>query len=309
VGAREYDSTTGRFLSADPILDLEDPQQINGYAYANNSPVTRSDPSGLKSLKKVNRGATPHKKKKTKKPQSSGHQKKPKRLNDPAAAGRGGPKPLPDNYDRNRRRHPVPGPISKPGGHGMPVDKEFNTILAYMFGEMDANADTAMSVDEDCTGNYFSRSVCDAGTLAWWAGMVWPGSAWDHKGPIGEYIGLDEDNDDTRYVNVPGTNYRMRYDVWSNIHYGYVGSAAGIGGGTLIAGSHAGVAGRTDAADDFAVQMGIDLWNEYGQDMTEDNLRDYIEDNLDDFHDLEGNSIHGDGNPTGVECRIGLSGC
>ena len=46
LGAREYDPTTGRFLSVDPVLDLTDPQQINGYAYANNSPVTRSDPSG-----------------------------------------------------------------------------------------------------------------------------------------------------------------------------------------------------------------------------------------------------------------------
>jgi RHS repeat-associated protein len=47
LGAREYDSDTGRFLSADPLIFFEDPQQINGYAYANNSPVTMSDPSGL----------------------------------------------------------------------------------------------------------------------------------------------------------------------------------------------------------------------------------------------------------------------
>jgi hypothetical protein len=32
VGAREYDTSTGRFLSVDPIMDLTDPQQINGYA-------------------------------------------------------------------------------------------------------------------------------------------------------------------------------------------------------------------------------------------------------------------------------------
>ncbi len=47
LGAREYDSTTGRFVSVDPVMDLADPQQINGYAYANNTPVTSSDPSGL----------------------------------------------------------------------------------------------------------------------------------------------------------------------------------------------------------------------------------------------------------------------
>ncbi|MEU3249919.1 polymorphic toxin-type HINT domain-containing protein [Streptomyces sp. NPDC006997] len=47
LGAREYDPTTGRFLSVDPIMDLTDPQQINGYTYGNNNPLTFSDPSGL----------------------------------------------------------------------------------------------------------------------------------------------------------------------------------------------------------------------------------------------------------------------
>ncbi|MEU8303533.1 RHS repeat-associated core domain-containing protein [Actinomadura sp. NPDC048955] len=46
LGVREYDSETGRFLSVDPIMDLADPQQMNGYAYAGNSPVTLSDPDG-----------------------------------------------------------------------------------------------------------------------------------------------------------------------------------------------------------------------------------------------------------------------
>ncbi|WP_051115033.1 RHS repeat-associated core domain-containing protein [Actinokineospora enzanensis] len=47
LGARQYDPATGRFTSVDPVLDTDDPQQMNGYAYANNSPVTNSDPSGL----------------------------------------------------------------------------------------------------------------------------------------------------------------------------------------------------------------------------------------------------------------------
>ncbi|MCY0944083.1 polymorphic toxin-type HINT domain-containing protein [Streptomyces antarcticus] len=47
LGAREYDPTTGRFLSVDPIVDFNEPKQQNPYVYANNSPVTFSDPSGL----------------------------------------------------------------------------------------------------------------------------------------------------------------------------------------------------------------------------------------------------------------------
>ncbi|MFJ5829555.1 ricin-type beta-trefoil lectin domain protein [Streptomyces sp. NPDC093089] len=47
IGAREYDPTTGRFLSADPLIDLTDPLQMNGYTYANGTPVSLTDPSGL----------------------------------------------------------------------------------------------------------------------------------------------------------------------------------------------------------------------------------------------------------------------
>lgn len=47
LGAREYDPGTGRFISVDPVLDLGDPQQNHGYAYADNNPATLSDPTGL----------------------------------------------------------------------------------------------------------------------------------------------------------------------------------------------------------------------------------------------------------------------
>jgi RHS repeat-associated protein len=47
LGARDYDPTLGQFLSADPLLNTGDPQQINGYSYAGNDPVSASDPTGL----------------------------------------------------------------------------------------------------------------------------------------------------------------------------------------------------------------------------------------------------------------------
>ncbi|MCI3933951.1 polymorphic toxin-type HINT domain-containing protein [Streptomyces sp. AN091965] len=53
LGAREYDPTTGRFISVDPIMDLTDPQQMNGYAYGNNSPVVYADPSGKFSISNI----------------------------------------------------------------------------------------------------------------------------------------------------------------------------------------------------------------------------------------------------------------
>ncbi|MER5215891.1 polymorphic toxin-type HINT domain-containing protein [Streptomyces sp. NPDC002838] len=47
LGAREYDAVIGKFISVDPVIDPTQPQQINGYTYANNSPVTHADPSGM----------------------------------------------------------------------------------------------------------------------------------------------------------------------------------------------------------------------------------------------------------------------
>ncbi|WNI29958.1 RHS repeat-associated core domain-containing protein [Streptomyces sp. ITFR-6] len=48
LGAREYDPTLGRFLGVDPIIDTADPAQMNAYSYAHNSPLTKSDPDGLR---------------------------------------------------------------------------------------------------------------------------------------------------------------------------------------------------------------------------------------------------------------------
>ncbi|MEV0595818.1 RHS repeat domain-containing protein [Nonomuraea cavernae] len=47
LGARLYDPDTGRFVSVDPVFNFDHPQSWNGYVYANNTPVTQSDPSGL----------------------------------------------------------------------------------------------------------------------------------------------------------------------------------------------------------------------------------------------------------------------
>jgi RHS repeat-associated protein len=50
LGAREYDPTTGRFLSLDQVMEGASPQQMNGYAYAGNDPTTDSDPTGTMSI-------------------------------------------------------------------------------------------------------------------------------------------------------------------------------------------------------------------------------------------------------------------
>ncbi|MEU9130709.1 polymorphic toxin-type HINT domain-containing protein [Kitasatospora sp. NPDC048540] len=47
LGARNYDAAIGRFLTVDPVFEAGDPDQMGGYTYAANNPITGSDPTGL----------------------------------------------------------------------------------------------------------------------------------------------------------------------------------------------------------------------------------------------------------------------
>ncbi|GAA3141090.1 RHS repeat-associated core domain-containing protein [Nonomuraea roseoviolacea] len=51
LGAREYDPALGAFVSPDPVVDHDDPQQVQAYGYADANPVTFSDPDGRKPRK------------------------------------------------------------------------------------------------------------------------------------------------------------------------------------------------------------------------------------------------------------------
>ena len=50
IGAREYDPGLGRFVSVDPVMDLADPRQWNGYVYSNSSPPIDSVTINLRAL-------------------------------------------------------------------------------------------------------------------------------------------------------------------------------------------------------------------------------------------------------------------
>src|SRR6266446_6627114 len=52
LNARYYDPSRGQFLTEDPVFwstkqNIKNPQSLNSYSYANNNPITVSDPSGL----------------------------------------------------------------------------------------------------------------------------------------------------------------------------------------------------------------------------------------------------------------------
>ena len=76
----------------------------------------------------------------------------------------------------------------------------------------------------------------------------------------------------------------MSYDVCSNFPYGYVGRAAGWTGPEL----HDGAAfwpfaGLNDEVDVIAVQIGIDLWDAYGLNLTKEQLSSEITNRVNDM--------------------------
>ncbi|MGW0087346.1 polymorphic toxin type 44 domain-containing protein [Streptomyces sp. NPDC003393] len=59
--------------------------------------------------------------------------------------------------------------------------------------------------------------------------------------------------------------------MWSNVHYGYVGRAAGFDSKTLIEGASVSdpvLVGQDDSADHMTMQAGIDLFDRHGLDLT-----------------------------------------
>lgn len=102
---------------------------------------------------------------------------------------------------------------------------------------------------------------------------------------------------------MPDRNNRVSYEIWSNIHYGYVGTEARFDSWDLRASANlADLAGqfKTDAGDDLAVRIGIELRRKYAPDaLVPEHLHQAIVDNIGGF------------TATGkaMTCATPLSGC
>ena len=66
-------------------------------------------------------------------------------------------------------------------------------------------------------------------------------------------------------------NYDQYYDIWSNIHYGYVGLGVGFDENTLLDGSdlqqvlHPGTRGADTLDDKTAMKIGFSLYKTFGK--------------------------------------------
>ncbi|MGW0889842.1 polymorphic toxin type 44 domain-containing protein [Saccharopolyspora sp. NPDC002578] len=118
--------------------------------------------------------------------------------------------------------------------------------------------------------------------LAMWANQVRPGAEWDHKPLLEDKFGLDAKEE--FQFKVPGEDRSASYDIWSNIHYGYVGRAAGIDAETLIEGASIGEGvGEDDQGDQLTMRAGIEIYEKYGDDLTPEQFHTEVMKTIDEM--------------------------
>ena len=117
-----------------------------------------------------------------------------------------------------------------------------------------------------------------------WISMVNTNKPWDHKKKIQEKFGMIAvkdrpflgKNKQLKFSQLSYHKYQYHdyfLDVWSNIHYGFVGRYCGFSEKTLLTGSdfqqavanikNANFKGGDDQADRITMQLGMDLYTRY----------------------------------------------
>lgn len=122
------------------------------------------------------------------------------------------------------------------------------------------------------------------------AHRVRQGGEWDHKPLLRDELELNPDgepgktgDEDWHFPIRGNSQVEYNYDIWSNIHYGYVGSAAGFSSIELRGGAMVADGFKNIPADDLSVQIGIELWEEHGENLTDEQLRQAIIDQTDEY--------------------------
>ena len=159
----------------------------------------------------------------------------------------------------------------------------FDNVLEYMYQEMITNAQSQAVKD--------IKAELDKGknlsALFKWRSLVKENAVWDHKPKLAEKFIKDSDD---YYLPIRSDGeHEFFYDIWSNVHYGFVGSSAGFDSDTLhkyASASWIG-AGKEDKGDYLSVQIGIDLWNNYQLGLAPANVSDEILSRLQEYLEIQ----------------------
>ncbi len=168
-------------------------------------------------------------------------------------------------------------------------------VAKYIVDEIKRNvkSDTAKSIQEllvrwkspqwyDAMGGSNPAKLYTS-ALGLWGLKVAPGMDWDHKPLIAEDSTLKSlavkrrlraeeksSPQSTRHFH-KYKNYDYYYDVWSNIHYGYLGMVVGFDEDTLLDGSdlqqllNSNTQGADTSDDRTTMTLGIDLYKKFGK--------------------------------------------
>lgn len=138
-----------------------------------------------------------------------------------------------------------------------------------------------------------SKAVSFLAALKLFKAQVCTGCAWDQKEALRRILNIEPQEKGQisyggadHYLPVPGERgISLSYDIWSNIHYGFIGRAAGFDGEDLQKAADLGreypslepVFGKNYPGDVISVQIGIDLYDKYGVDgLTPERLQEAI---------------------------------
>jgi hypothetical protein len=164
---------------------------------------------------------------------------------------------------------PAPAPAPPPT---VTLDfTRFDRTLDYMYAEMYTNS-RSTEIAAIKAGNLGAGGLAGkAAALAAFPNLVRTGARWDHKPILRRMLHLSKGDDHFPFRG--DSSHEFFYDIWSNVHYGYVGRAAAFTEWEL---QHAhqlgGFTGATDPFDIETVQLGIDLWRLYGSSLTKAQL-------------------------------------
>ncbi|HZE41326.1 MAG TPA: polymorphic toxin type 44 domain-containing protein [Stackebrandtia sp.] len=160
-------------------------------------------------------------------------------------------------------------PAEPPGAPVPDPDKDAKArtndgILKYITDEMNTNGGS-WTTKGLWLGNHSLSLGGKAGAYAEFYRLVKTNGPWDHKPKIRERFGMNVKDPTTLYSYDPKMGKYLRYDIWSNIHYGFVGKKAGFTEIELMTAQNLGTGdtGKKDPADDVAVKIGFELADKY----------------------------------------------
>ena len=191
----------------------------------------------------------------------------------------------------------------------------FDNILAFMFDEMTRNArgkdaqsirknmdaanqaatkaDKALKAAENSSGfwdkifttlggSHAAKSYLQQATtentigLSKFFVLVRTDGPWDHKSLLQKNHETHKD----AWIPFRGDpNNEFFHDIWSNVHYAYVGRAIGISAADLMtfgADISGPFFGDNDEGDKLSVQLGLDLWKAHGMNLKKEHLAQAI---------------------------------